>query len=105
MGAIDPMAVPVPPELGGPIYGWIRRLALQADLIGADKVLREAFVDLTSALSVAIIYPGAATERFGRGLDAISARPGTARSALGDALRSVLRFALESDDHALDATG
>lgn len=59
MGAIDPMAVPVPPELAGPIYSWIRRLALQADLIGADKVLREAFVDLTSSLSVAIIYPGA----------------------------------------------
>ncbi len=59
MGAIDPLAVPVPPELGGPIYGWIRRLALQADLLGADKVLREAFTDLTSSLSVAIIYPGA----------------------------------------------
>ena len=59
IGAIDPMAVPVPPELGGPIYGWIRRLALQADLLGADKVLREAFVDLTSSLSVAIVYPGA----------------------------------------------
>jgi biotin carboxyl carrier protein len=59
MGAIDPLAVPVPPELGGPIYGWIRRLALQADLQGADKLLREAFIDLTSSLSVSIIYPGA----------------------------------------------
>ena len=59
MGAIDPMVVPVPPELGGPIYGWIRRLALQADLNGADKVLREAFLDLTSSLSIAVIYPGA----------------------------------------------
>jgi biotin carboxyl carrier protein len=59
MGAIDPLAVPVPPELGGPIYSWIRRLALQADLLGADKVLREAFTDLTSCLSVAIVYPGA----------------------------------------------
>jgi multidrug efflux pump subunit AcrA (membrane-fusion protein) len=58
MGAIDPLAVPVPPELGGPIYSWIRRLALQADLPGADKVLREAFTDLTSSLSVAIVYPG-----------------------------------------------
>lgn len=59
MGAIDPLAVAVPPELGGPIYSWIRRLALQADLLGADKVLREAFTDLTSALSVAVVYPGA----------------------------------------------
>jgi biotin carboxyl carrier protein len=59
MGSVDPLAVPVPPELGGPIYSWIRRLALQADLQGADKVLREAFIDLTSSLSVAIVYPGA----------------------------------------------
>ena len=59
MGAIDPLAVAVPPELAGPVYSWIRRLALQADLLGADKVLREAFTDLTSSLSVAIVYPGA----------------------------------------------
>lgn len=58
IGAIDPLQVPVPPELGGPIYGWVRRLALQADLTGADKVLRDAFLDLTSSLSVAIVYPG-----------------------------------------------
>jgi multidrug resistance efflux pump len=52
------MAVPVPPELGAPIYGWVRRLALQADLHGADRVLRDALLDLTSSLSVSIVYPG-----------------------------------------------
>lgn len=58
MGAIDPMQVPVPPELAGPIYGWIRRLALQADLSGADRVLRDALADMTSSLTVSIVYPG-----------------------------------------------
>lgn len=57
-GTVDPLAVVVPPELGTPIYSWVRRLALQADLAGADRVLRDAFLDLTSSLSVAIIYPG-----------------------------------------------
>ena len=59
MGAIDPMQIPVPPELSGSIYGWIRRLALQADLAGADRILRDALLDLTSSLSVSILYPGA----------------------------------------------
>jgi membrane fusion protein (multidrug efflux system) len=58
MGAIDPLQVPVPPELGSTIYGWIRRLALQADLAGADRVLRDALADMTSSLSVSIVYPG-----------------------------------------------
>jgi len=58
MGAIDPMQVPIPPELAGPMYGWIRRLALQADLAGADRVLRDALADMTSSLSVSIVYPG-----------------------------------------------
>lgn len=58
INAIDPLAVPVPPELGAPIYGWVRRLALQADLAGADRVLRDALLDLTSSLSVTIVYPG-----------------------------------------------
>lgn len=58
INAIDPMAVPVPPELGAPIYGWVRRLALQADLEGADRVLRDALLDLTSSLAVTIVYPG-----------------------------------------------
>src|SRR5690606_10322402 len=58
LGAIDPMQVPVPPELAAPVYGWIRRLALQADLAGADRVLRDALADMTSSLPVAIVYPG-----------------------------------------------
>ena len=58
MGAIDPLQVAVPPELGGTIYSWIRRLALQADLAGADRVLRDALADMTSSLSVSIVYPG-----------------------------------------------
>jgi multidrug resistance efflux pump len=57
-GGIDPMAVPTPPELAGAIYGHIRRLALQADLAGADRVLRDALAELTSSLSCAIVYPG-----------------------------------------------
>lgn len=58
MTAIDPLSVPVPPELGTTIYSWIRRLALQADLNGADRVLRDALLDITSSLSVSIVYPG-----------------------------------------------
>jgi membrane fusion protein (multidrug efflux system) len=58
MGAIDPMAIPTPPELAGPIYSYIRRLALQADLGGADRVLRDALAELTSSLSCSIVYPG-----------------------------------------------
>lgn len=58
IGAVDPMAIPTPPELAGPIYGYIRRLALQADLAGADRVLRDALAELTSSLSCSIVYPG-----------------------------------------------
>ncbi len=58
VNAIDPLAVPIPPELGPSIYSWIRRLALQADLAGADRVLRDALLDLSSSLAVAIVYPG-----------------------------------------------
>jgi hypothetical protein len=54
---IDPLAIPTPPELAGPIYGYIRRLALQADLSGADRVLRDALAELTSSLSCSIVYP------------------------------------------------
>lgn len=36
----------------------MRRLALQNDLAGADRLLRDALVDLTSALTVMIIYSG-----------------------------------------------
>lgn len=57
-GAIDPLAVPTPPELAGVIYGHVRRIALQADLAGADRVLRDALAELTSSLSCAIVYPG-----------------------------------------------
>jgi len=52
------MAVATPPEIAGPIYSHIRRLALQADLTGADRVLRDALAELTSSLSCAIVYPG-----------------------------------------------
>ncbi len=58
INAIDPLAVPVPPELGQTIYSWVRRLALQADLAGADRVLRDALLDLSSSLSCQIVYPG-----------------------------------------------
>jgi biotin carboxyl carrier protein len=58
VGAIDPMAIPTPPELAGAIYGHIRRLALQADLPGADRVLRDALTELTTSLSCAVVYPG-----------------------------------------------
>ena len=56
--SLDPLSVPTPPELAGSIYGHIRRLALQADLAGADRVLRDALAELTSSLSCAVIYPG-----------------------------------------------
>lgn len=54
--AFDPLAMPLPPEIAPSIYGWLRRLALQADLAGADRLLRDALADLTSSLSVTIIY-------------------------------------------------
>ena len=57
--AIDPLAVPVPPEIGQTIYSWVRRLALQADLAGADRVLRDALLDVSSSLACQIVYPGA----------------------------------------------
>lgn len=57
-GMIDPLAVPVPPELGPTIYSWVRRLALQADLTTADRVLRDALLEISSSLAVTIIYPG-----------------------------------------------
>src|SRR5689334_10375712 len=56
--AFDPHTVPLPPELATNVYSWLRRLALQADLAGADRLLRDALVDLTSALSVVLIYAG-----------------------------------------------
>ena len=59
MGMIDPLAVPVPPELGPTIYGWIRRIALQNDLTTADRILRDALLEVTSSLSCMIVYPGA----------------------------------------------
>jgi multidrug resistance efflux pump len=58
IGAIDPLAIPTPPELAGPIYAHIRRLALQADLKSADRVLRDALAELTSSLACTIVYPG-----------------------------------------------
>jgi hypothetical protein len=57
-GTVDPLAIATPPELAGAIYSHIRRLALQADLPGADRVLRDALAELTSSLSCGIVYPG-----------------------------------------------
>lgn len=57
-GAVDPLAVPLPPELAPTIFSWIRRLALQADLTSADRVLRDGLAELTGAMDVAIVYPG-----------------------------------------------
>jgi multidrug efflux pump subunit AcrA (membrane-fusion protein) len=54
----DPLALPLPPEVAPAIYGWIRRLALQAELPAADRLMRDALADLTSALSVIVIYSG-----------------------------------------------
>ncbi|HEX4450226.1 MAG TPA: HlyD family efflux transporter periplasmic adaptor subunit [Kofleriaceae bacterium] len=56
--SFDPLAIPLPPELASAVYGWLRRLALQADLAGADRLLRDALAELTSSLSVIIIYAG-----------------------------------------------
>jgi len=56
--AFDPYGVPLPPDLAPNVYGWLRRLALQADLQGADRLLRDALADLTSSLSVVLIYAG-----------------------------------------------
>jgi hypothetical protein len=56
--AFDPNLVPLPQELGPAVYGWVRRLALQADLASADRLLRDAVADLTSSLNVVIIYAG-----------------------------------------------
>jgi multidrug resistance efflux pump len=58
VGTVDPLAITTPPELAGPIYSHIRRLALQADLAGADRVMRDALAELTSSLSCTIVYPG-----------------------------------------------
>jgi membrane fusion protein (multidrug efflux system) len=58
ISALDPLATPTPPELAGSIYAHIRRVALQADLAGADRVLRDALSELTSSLSCTIVYPG-----------------------------------------------
>src|SRR3569623_825593 len=56
--AFDPYGVPLPPDLAHKVYGWLRRLALQAALQGADRLLRAALADLTSSLSVVLIYAG-----------------------------------------------
>jgi len=57
-GMIDPLQIIIPPELGPSIYSWVRRLALQADLQTADRVLRDALLEITSSLAVSIVYPG-----------------------------------------------
>lgn len=56
---VDPLMIPTPPELAPTIFSWVRRLALQLDLKSADRMLRDALLDVTSSLSVAIVYPGA----------------------------------------------
>ena len=57
-GMIDPLTVAVPPEMATTIYSWIRRLALQNDLPTADRVVRDALLEMTSSLACTIIYPG-----------------------------------------------
>ncbi len=54
----DPLQAPLPPELAPAVYGVVRRLALQSELAGADRLLRELAGELTSSLSVIIVYPG-----------------------------------------------
>ena len=44
--SIPPELVTLPPELGPSIYSWVRRLALQADLQTADRVLRDALLEI-----------------------------------------------------------
>lgn len=56
--AFDPNALPLPPDIGPAVFGWVRRLALQADLTAADRLLRDAVADLTSSLTVVVIYAG-----------------------------------------------
>jgi multidrug efflux pump subunit AcrA (membrane-fusion protein) len=56
--AFDPNQLPMPPEIAPAVFGWVRRLALQADLASADRLLRDAVADLTSSLTVVIIYAG-----------------------------------------------
>lgn len=49
---IAPAAAPqfdLPPELATPVYGLIRRLALQTELAAADRVLRVGLAELTDA--------------------------------------------------------
>lgn len=58
VATFDPAAIPLPGELAPSIYSWIRRLALQADLAGADRLLRDALAELTSSRSAAILYSG-----------------------------------------------
>lgn len=58
VATFDPATVPLPPELAPSIYGWLRRLALQADLAGADRLLRDAFAELTSSLPALLVYSG-----------------------------------------------
>ncbi|MDB4962671.1 MAG: hypothetical protein JWP01_2670 [Myxococcales bacterium] len=57
-GMIDPLQIIIPPELGPTIYSWVRRLALQADLQTADRVLRDALLEISSSLAISIVYPG-----------------------------------------------
>ena len=52
-----PPAAPIaqldlPPELAAPVYGLIRRLALQTELVAADRVLRVGIAELTDATVV-----------------------------------------------------
>jgi hypothetical protein len=56
--AFDPNQLPMPPEVAPAVFGWVRRLALQADLQSADRLLRDAVAELTSSLTVIVIYAG-----------------------------------------------
>ncbi len=47
--AVAPPAIALPAELAGPVYGLVRRLALQTELAAADRVLRVGLAELTDA--------------------------------------------------------
>ena len=56
--SFDPAVVPLAPELAARVFGWVRRLALQAELGAADRLLRDALAELTESLSILILYVG-----------------------------------------------
>lgn len=48
----------LPPELAGEVYSLVRRLALQADLAAAERVLRVALAEMTAATTARLCFVG-----------------------------------------------